>query len=165
MCPNEKQKTVKLTVVGESKKVKWKSVTGAAALEARGWQGRSQRCLLCPRLGARAALDNLSSHSTSICLRALHPGEAASTGPSYPAHAQERGCNAREARWACCLWGSPVVVAFIPREAALMEHFIWLFIWNWDAVMSRRLSRVGDRGEQMDPQKQKFIFRVIVFSD
>lgn len=31
--------------------------------------------------------------------------------------------------------------------------------------MSRRLSRVGDRGEQMDPQKQKFIFRVIVFSD
>jgi len=57
---------IKLTVAGESKKVKLKSSNWGCRLGGKRLAGWSQPCLLCPRQGVRKAFENSSSHSAHL---------------------------------------------------------------------------------------------------
>ena len=115
---------IKLTVAGESKKVKLKSSNWGCRLGGKRLAGWSQPCLLCPRQGVRKAFENSSSHSAHLFAWGPHVlGKPPWQALFILLTNGERGCRAREGRWACCLQMRPVLLTLIPCEAALMAAF------------------------------------------
>lgn len=118
----KRTKPIKLTVAGESKKVKLKSSNWGCRLGGKRLAGMIPALFALPQAGREEGFWKLLfALSASVCLRAPHPGEAALTGSSHPPQERERGC--REGGWACCLQMRPVLLTFIPSEAALMAAF------------------------------------------
>ena len=121
---NKTKQNITLTLAGESKKVKLESSNWGSTLGGQWLAVTIPALFALPQAGHEGGFWKLVfTLSTSVCLRVPCPGEAALTGSSFPAHKQEHSCDAREARWAGCLWRSPVIMAFIPHEAALMGAF------------------------------------------